>query len=74
MEDLPKFGQHLQRWLIPAENKEKIMSEVLSRHGINSGGDVFLGYETLAKKYYLQSEWVEEIKQLADKLNKEYLT
>jgi hypothetical protein len=74
MEESSDCGQRLQRWLIPAECKEKIMAEVLHKHGIDYDGDVYKGYEILAQKYYLQAGWADEIKKVADEVNKKYLS
>jgi hypothetical protein len=74
MEESKDFKARLQRWEVKTENKEKIMKEILAKHGTEYSGDVYEGFEILSQKYYIKTDWAREIEAIAGGLNKKYLS
>lgn len=74
MEESQDFKAQLQRWQIKPENKEKIMKEILTKHGTVYTGDVYDGFEILSEKYYVKTDWAVKISGIAEDLNKKYLS
>lgn len=74
MEESQDFKAQLQRWQIKPNDKEKIMKEILTKHGTKYTGDVYDGFEILSEKYYVKTDWAEKIKGIAEDVNKKYLS
>lgn len=74
MEESQDIKTKLQRWQIKPENKEKMMREILTKHGTVYLEDVYDGFEILSEKYYVKTDWAVKISEIAEYLNKKHLS